>query len=293
MLKSVMDKWRRLGRIGQAFILIALTFLVMHFLNAGVTVQMAAGLLTAIFGIALAYQIARRVARTAIWRLRNRLIVAYLFIAVVPIVLILTLVGWAGKGIIGQVAVYLVDTELTRRDRFLLNEVSTLVQLPLDNTETYPRRFRMRGNGLPGFRPDRQDTELVLEGEKQMRFPPESKLEVPQAWISGGDQHYSGLIVREDSGKPMLYEWAYAAHNGNRAVAVEPVTHELLASLVPNLGDVNYTPVMGHIQKSHVPAPANLFDFQVTGVVYPVNVRTWESPEDFYDLYRVPGAISR
>jgi sigma-B regulation protein RsbU (phosphoserine phosphatase) len=285
MRKSMMGNWRRLGRTGQAFILIAMAFLLLHFGNAGMVPQIAAGLLTVIFGIVLAYQLARRVARRAIWRLRNRLIVAYLFIAVVPIVLILTLVGWAGKGIIGQVAVYLVDTELNRRAGFMLGEVTALVQEPPDSSERYTRRFRFRGNGMPGSRPDRQDTELVLEGEKQLRVPPESKLEVPQAWVSGGEQHYAGLIVREDTGKPMLYEWAYAAHNGNRAVALAPLTHELLASLVPNLGDVNYAPVMGHIQKSHVPPPVNIFDFQVTGVVYPVTVRTWESPEDFYDLY--------
>ena len=58
---------------------------------------MVAGLLLTIFGIAAAYQLARRIARRAIWRLRNRLIVAYLFIAVVPIVLILALVIFCGE----------------------------------------------------------------------------------------------------------------------------------------------------------------------------------------------------
>jgi sigma-B regulation protein RsbU (phosphoserine phosphatase) len=68
-------------------------------------------------------------------------------------------------------------------------------------------------------------------------------------------------------------------------LAVAPVTHELLASLVPNLGDVNYTPVMGHIQKTHVPPPSNLFDFGITGWVFPVTVPTWESPEGYRELY--------
>jgi small-conductance mechanosensitive channel len=51
----------------------------------------------------------------ATWRLRNRLMVAYLFIAVLPILLVLTLVGLGGYMLAGQVAVYLVRSELDRR----------------------------------------------------------------------------------------------------------------------------------------------------------------------------------
>src|SRR5580692_3151830 len=119
MRKGVMDIWRRLSRVGLTFILLTVAFLLLHFLGASLALQIVVGLVMVIFGLVTAYQIARRLARKAIWRLRNRLIVAYLFIAVVPIVLILSLVGFAGKGIIGQVAVYLVDTELSRRERFL------------------------------------------------------------------------------------------------------------------------------------------------------------------------------
>jgi phosphoserine phosphatase RsbU/P len=137
MRKGIVDIWRRMGRVAQAFILVTVAFLLLHFLHAGFGLQFAAGVLMIVLGLVAAYQIARRLARRAIWRLRNRLIVAYLFIAVVPIVLILALVIFAGKGIIGQVAVYLVDTELARRERFLQGEVSALVRLPPDNSESY------------------------------------------------------------------------------------------------------------------------------------------------------------
>jgi len=278
MRKGIVRNWRRLGRVGQAFLITVAAFLLAHFLRAGVAVQIASGLLLVAFGVALAYGIARRVARKAIWRLRNRLIVAYLFIAVVPIVLILALVVFAGRGIIGQVAVYLVDTERSRREANLQREVSSLVRLPPDDPDAYIQRFMMSRNQLP-------NTEIVMTGAKEIRYPVDSKLEVPEVWESGGEQHMSGLIVRQDGDQPHLYIWAFAAHGENRAVALAPVTHDLLAGLVPKLGDVNFTPVMGHIQKSHVPPAVNLFDFPVTGVVYPVTVPTWESPEDFYDLY--------
>jgi phosphoserine phosphatase RsbU/P len=273
-----MDIWRRISRVGLTFILLTVAFLLLHFLGASFALQIVVGLLMIIFGLVAAYQIARRVARKAIWRLRNRLIVAYLFIAVVPIVLILSLVIFAGKGIIGQVAVYLVDTELSRRERFLQGEVSALVRLPPDNIESYVKRFSMRGPG-----PESPGTEMVMKGEKELRYPPDSKLEVPEAWHSRGDRQLAGLIVREERAKAKLYVWAFAAHGGNTAIVVVPVTHELLAGLVPKLGDVNYTPVMGHIQNSKVPQPTNLFDFSVSGVI-PVTVPKWESSESVNEL---------
>ena len=278
MRKGILDNWRRLGRVGQTFILVAVACFLLHLVQAGLAIQIAAGLLAAVSGIVAAYQIARRIARRAIWRLRNRLIVAYLFIAVVPIVLILALAIFSGRGIIGQVAVYLVDTELSRRETYLQREVTGLVHLPPDDPDSYIQRFVQSRNQLP-------NTEIVLTGAKQLRYPADSRLDVPEVWVSGGEQHFFGLIVRQDGDRPNLYVWAFAAHDGNTAVALAPVTHELLAGLVPKLGDVNYTPVMGHIQKSHVPPPLNLFDFRVSGFIYPVTVPTWESPEDFYDLY--------
>jgi sigma-B regulation protein RsbU (phosphoserine phosphatase) len=101
---------------------------------------------------------------------------------------------------------------------------------------------------------------------------------VPEKWRPGGEREFSGLVLRMDGERPRLYAWAFASHDGNTAVAVAPLTHEMLAGLVPRLGDVNYTPIMGHIQKSHIPPPANLFDFPVSGVV-PVTVPTWETPD--------------
>ena len=278
MQKGIVGNFRRLGRIGQAFLAATAAFLLAHYLHASPAIQIVTGLVVAFLGIVAVYRLARRVARKAIWRLRNRLIVAYLFIAVVPVVLILSLVIFAGKGIIGQVAVYLVDTELSRRESNLQNEVSGLVRLPPDNTENYIQRFIMRRNQLP-------NTEMVMTGAKDLRYPGNSTLQVPEEWVSGRDQHISSLIVRQDGDQPHLYIWAFAEQNGNKAVALAPVTHELLAGLVPKLGDVNFTPVMGHILKSRVPPKANVFDFSVTGMVYPVTVPTWESPEDFYDLY--------
>jgi len=279
MWKGVVGNWRALGRIGQVFLLLTAAFLLLHFLNAGIALQIVAGLLVVAFGLATAYHLVRRVARKLIWRLRNRLIVAYLFIAVVPILLILALVVFTGKGIIGQMAVYLVDTELARRESTLQREISPLVRQPPPDPQAAINRFI-------DFRNQTPNTEIVFIGKTEARSPADTKLQPPPAWVTGKEHHISGLIVRRDGNQDHLYMWALAEHAGNTAVALAPVTHELLAGLVKGLGDVNYTPIMGHIQKSHVPKPANAFDFPVTGVVFPETVPAWESsdPDDFWEL---------
>src|ERR1700693_4430679 len=53
--------------------------------------------------------------RRGIWRLRNRLLAAYLFMAVVPILLIGTLAIVGLRAAASQLAVYLVTSELDRR----------------------------------------------------------------------------------------------------------------------------------------------------------------------------------
>src|ERR1700680_3270877 len=50
-----------------------------------------------------------------LWSLRNRLIVAYLFIALVPILLIVTLVGLAGRILYSQLGAYLLYEDIQAR----------------------------------------------------------------------------------------------------------------------------------------------------------------------------------
>ena len=77
------------------------------------------GLLNLVF-FALAFLIAVkylfRLFRRTVWRLRNRLILAYVFIGVVPITLISVMLGLGMYILMGQVATYLMTAELNRRN---------------------------------------------------------------------------------------------------------------------------------------------------------------------------------
>src|SRR5277367_3726143 len=107
--------YRKLGLIEKTFILLVLLAIVVAYVSpasfAGLLLTFAAW----IAGFLVAIRLARSGVKKMIWRLRNRLIVAYAFIAMVPIVLILALVLVSAYGLTGQIAIYLINSELDRR----------------------------------------------------------------------------------------------------------------------------------------------------------------------------------
>jgi sigma-B regulation protein RsbU (phosphoserine phosphatase) len=107
--------WRRLSRVDLLAILLILGGLTCAVLGLG---SGFANFLK-FFGVIAAVYAAVRFAgwwRTRLlWSLRNRLIVAYLFIAVVPILLILTLVVLAGQILYSQLGAYLLYDDIHRR----------------------------------------------------------------------------------------------------------------------------------------------------------------------------------
>ncbi|MGA2267542.1 MAG: SpoIIE family protein phosphatase [Bryobacteraceae bacterium] len=272
MRKGYGAVWRRLGRIEKAFLVFAAVYALLYFTRAAPTMQSLAALGTLILGLLALFKLARRGMRKAIWRLRNRLIVAYLFIAVVPIILILALAGIAGYAVIGQMAVYLVNTELSHRMNGLMRPAEALAHAPIQDPATTINRFvPMIQNGFPQF-------ELRIAGHNDARYPPESRLEPPPpAW-----KRASGLIVKKDGKEDRLYAWAHEVVNGNEVTILAPVTHELLAGLVPKLGDANLVPFTKRGRENRVPGKVSALDFAVAGVV-PLQVASWDSPSSQTD----------
>ena len=255
---------RWFGRIEKAFLVFAAVFALLYFTRVAPVVQLLAAMGTFILGLLALVKVARRGMRKAIWRLRNRLIVAYLFIAVVPILLIAALAGIAGYAVIGQMAVYLVNTELTHRVNGLLRPAEALARSPVGDPEQTLRRFvPMIQNGFPQF-------ELRINGHEDLRYPPESQLEPPPpAW-----KRASGLILKQGG----LYAWAHEVANGNEVTILAPFTHQLLSGLIPQLGDANLAASFTKWgQENRVPEKANVLDFEVEGFV-PIQVASWDSP---------------
>jgi phosphoserine phosphatase RsbU/P len=166
-----------------------------------------------------------------LWSLRNRLIVAYLFIAVVPILLILTLVVLAGQILYSQLGAYLLYDDIHRR-----------IAMMADITDHIAAAHRTLPKGI-----SEQESELVLAAQSHQVHD----LELPGLSIDfsndpvllrkvagAGKNSFAGLVEEGDSLYLMSLREIPEAQ-GVRVVTLRvPVTSEFLALIAPELGAI-------------------------------------------------------
>ena len=272
--------YHKLGRIEKAFIvLVVLAAALAYALPTsafGLLVTFAAW----IFGIVVAIRLARAAVKKMIWRLRNRLIVAYAFIAMVPIVLILVLVLVSAYGLTGQIALYLINSELDRRTAVLKGAAGAILETPPErraevilHTHDFTQRL------FPG-------TEVLTRDRAEYRYPPDSSITPPPA----GWKDASGIIVKNRK----LYTWANVNSHGTQVVFLAALNQDFLSNLVPGIGQVTFRDFgesaaeLGTGVPSGEPEPAsrtalppknNFLDVKVNwGSLVPVMF--WNSPND-------------
>src|SRR6266478_9177678 len=166
---------KKLGRLGvTCFILLAL-YVVLRISAPSSGFTTLGSLALYVTGTLYALQLVRRNLRRIIWRLRNRIIVAYLFIAFVPIVLIVVLVVFAGWALVGQSAVYLVYSELDRRTAALKGVARMLAGTPA------PRRENAIHQVAPYIQDRFPKIELLIRDKAIIRYPDNSNLSPPPA----------------------------------------------------------------------------------------------------------------
>ncbi len=85
-----------LGRIGMTFVALLAGYILLRFVAPSMWFTTLAGLGALITGVWLSVRLLRLAMRHAVWRLRNRLIVTYVFIAFVPVLLVVVLTALAG-----------------------------------------------------------------------------------------------------------------------------------------------------------------------------------------------------
>lgn len=202
------------------------------------------GWLVIVFLIALGYVIvrfARWVRKNLLWGLLNRLVIAYVFIAVVPIVLLLTMAG---------VSAYLLYFQLGAH--MLRDDLNECVTATANVADTLARALQSQAGGrvaadLSGVLAS-PGSSAVIAGARQ-RFPGlEIHAPVTDIGISSlgrPARNFSGLV---QSGGKLWIEAVVPAHfvsenrsnNGELFVRV-PVSTTLLQSLAPDLGPVQLT----------------------------------------------------
>jgi sigma-B regulation protein RsbU (phosphoserine phosphatase) len=259
--------WARLGRVEKVLLVVAALYALLYFTGTAPALQFALAVSGVFLLIGSMVRLARYALQNLIWRLRNRLIVAYLFIAVVPIVLILVLLATTAYVIVGQMAVYLVYTELQNRMGMLNFPATALVRAPARDPEAAMNQT------VSMIRRHFKDFEILSTGDTPLRYPPESTLtSPPDAW-----KNASGLVIRKVDGRDRLFAWAHAEQGKNEVTIVAPITPEFLADLRPGIGKVNFKDY-ADLSTAQVPPPANFLDFSFT-FLYPVDMPYWDSPD--------------
>ena len=289
LLARLKDAWRRLGGVEKIFLLALLAGVAIEFLLPGNLATPLLRIVAYAFGAWAALRLARRLIKKAIWRLRNRLMVAYAFIAVVPVALILVLAGLGIWMASTQVAVYLVTSELDRRTTSLKASAQWIANMPAASRDASIRQI------LPDHVRRFPGLEILVVDSAEHRYPEQAAIDSPKGWGEAG-----GAVVK--GGR--LYAWARVVRDQVEVTLMTPLTVDVLSEMIPNLGEVNYRDliepaagerksgsvprlVVGKKQvapaeprreprKDYLPAPANRIDVEVAWIsALPVSI--WES----------------
>ncbi|MBI1749284.1 MAG: SpoIIE family protein phosphatase [Acidobacteria bacterium] len=235
--------WRRLSSLDRFALIVAVLFgLVWLARAAGRELPLLLGTLIRFFfyffiGGYVLYRLSSLFRIRLLWSLRNRLVVAYLFIAVVPILLMSAMAGFSAGLVYQQLAAYLLYNDLQSRiTRLQAVADGVYASLPSQLEIASPEGSRdleaipsvaavlsaARG-GLPGLSVDRRLGPAVLKGLHD-----------------GGQGRFAGLVQFDDQ------VWLVAAvsrrgESGPRFVSLSvPLAADLLDRLVPELGPVQF-----------------------------------------------------
>jgi sigma-B regulation protein RsbU (phosphoserine phosphatase) len=212
---------------------------------SGTMLSSWAGFILYVFVVCALLMGLRWVRRRLMWRLRNRLIVTYVFIGVIPIILLVAMALVAGYLFAGQFATYVASADLQSELQHLESANTSLAvqlrnmvktggvteQLATEVARASAESFRHRTvtiwEGDHGFvvPPDRQGAEAL-----PIKTPPEIK----------GD--FGGIVL---DGKRLHLRVVKHFDEGSRHLTVVsnvPVTGELLRGTASQLGSVTILP---------------------------------------------------
>ena len=270
-------RWKRLGKLEKLFVILTVLYLSLALLAPSNGFTLILQFVVYVLGVWEILRLTRIALRTAIWRLRNRLIVAYLLIAVVPIMLVLTLVGVGGYMMASQVAIYLVRSELDRGVASLQSALESLT-----HAKRGARQDAMRQTGEIYVRRYPGIEFLIEDHGSTLRWPDHAAINAPSTLLMN-----SGGITSLDG---RYYIWASEDQNGVQFIAVMPLTRRYLSDMVPGLGEVylrsrginrgklTIAPTSYEPGAVALPPPVNRWDF---AFAWPSQIRAidWADPE--------------
>jgi len=228
----------------------------------------------------LMFRLARWARKRLLWSLRNRLVVAYIFIAVVPVVLLLAMIALSGYLLYFQLGAHLLEDDLNSRitevshiaetlDQTLANDLAK--RLPIDSRAVLAR---------PGI--------AAMLSAASQRLPG-LEVHLPESAAAIGSnarpvQGYSGLVQSSGS---LWIEAVVASHapshEGELYVRV-PVTVALLGAIAPDLGPIQLTTFRPAGKSDPVADVLNLNGRRLVRAGQVVSVRPLQPKRGWYDI---------
>lgn len=226
--------WRHLtrpDRVALGVFLLGLLYKIAGFVGVSLPAAQFVGFL---FFISLAYFAVRGVVWARgrlLWRLRNRLIVAYIFIAVVPVVLLLAMAALSAYILYWQLGAYLVYDDVQQR----LGQLEHVGDAAVATLSSGDAAVSTEGLSLPALkalldsaRRDLPELQVELNAGRELLARPGAP---PANRFRGLVQLQEKLWLRSVVSRP--------AASGPVVISLSvPVTPELLDTLAPEMGPI-------------------------------------------------------
>jgi sigma-B regulation protein RsbU (phosphoserine phosphatase) len=225
------EYWRRLSRLDLVALVVLLAGGVLSALDVQGGVFSFVKFLALLSGAYLIFRVVGWGRSRLLWSLRNRLIVAYLFIAVVPILLIMTFVVLAGRFLYSQLGAYLLYEDLHRR-----------IEMITDITQHIAVAHDFLPPGIT-----EQESERVLEAQSHVVHDRElpgltidfsNDMNLLRNVAGPGRVSFAGLL-QDEEGLALVGLRELDPPIGRRIVRLRLLmTPELLATVAPDLGAI-------------------------------------------------------
>ncbi len=257
---------RRIGKAGVAFV-ISLALWILFFWTGQTLLLILDSLVLFPCGVLFAVRGARVVYRESLWSVRNRLLIVYTLFGVLPVLLLFVLFAITGWALVSELAVYLADSALERRVEAIRSAIPAIQHIPpeyrreaLREIEASFRRF------FPDF--------YVYVKDKNGDY--KSPASAPSITVAPKWGDTGGLLVMDGH----FYAWAHQLDPQEEITVLAPLTNQLIANLVPNLGVIA---LFEEKRNDHVPSTNPNFEFS----------KNAEEPDSSFEAGHLPPPVSR
>jgi sigma-B regulation protein RsbU (phosphoserine phosphatase) len=231
VLQQCRELWNRLSRLDVVALVVLLAGGTASAVDVRSAVLSFVKFLAVVSGAYLIFRVVAWGRGRLLWSLRNRLIVAYLFMAAVPVLLIITFMVLAGQFLYSQLGAYLLYEDLHRR----IEMITDIAQHIAAAHEAVPRGVTQ------------EELERVLAAQSHavhdqellglsIEFSNDTRL-LRKVTRPGG-KFFAGLL-QEDGSLSLVSLRELSVPNGTRIVRLRvPVNQDLLATIAPDLGAI-------------------------------------------------------